>query len=138
MFDWILQNKDIIIAIGIISVITFVGSLIMIPVLVVNIREDYFIRKERDFKSMKKLEIFLYFAALVFKNILGILFILAGIAMLVLPGQGILTILLGVSLVNFPGKRKLELELVQREAVHKAINWIREKAGKKPLIIPED
>ena len=69
---------------------------------------------------------------MVFKNILGVLFILAGIAMLVLPGQGVLTILIGISFIDFPGKRKLEIEIIQKEPVQKAVNWIREKAGKEP------
>src|SRR5438445_9959440 len=35
------------------------------------------------------------------KNLLGVLFVLAGIAMLVLPGQGLLTMLIGLSFFGF-------------------------------------
>src|SRR5690606_8065807 len=42
------------------------------------------------------------------KNIVGWLLILAGLAMLALPGQGLLTILVGIVLVDLPGKRRLE------------------------------
>ena len=70
------------------------------------------------------------------KNVAGLIFLLAGIAMLVLPGQGLLTILIGVSLLDFPGKRRLELYLVQKRPVLRAINWIREKAQRPPLIVP--
>jgi hypothetical protein len=72
----------------------------------------------------------------ILKNIVGWAFILAGIAMLVLPGQGILTILIGVSLANFPGKYALERRLVRKPAVARTLNRIREKAGKPRLEIP--
>ena len=41
---------------------------------------------------------------LIAKNLLGFVLIVAGIAMLVLPGQGLLTIVVGVVLMNFPGR----------------------------------
>jgi hypothetical protein len=37
--------------------------------------------------------------------------LLAGIIMLVTPGQGIISIVLGLFLMEFPGKRKLELKV---------------------------
>jgi hypothetical protein len=73
---------------------------------------------------------------LVVKNVLGLVFVLAGVAMLVLPGQGILTILIGLSLMNFPGKRTLERRFVQQPMVLQAINWMRRKAGQPPLTVP--
>jgi hypothetical protein len=79
---------------------------------------------------------FLYIFLQILKNILGALFVLAGVAMLVLPGQGILTILIGLSLTDFPGKRDLELKLIKKPSVYKAINWMRRKYKKPPLQIP--
>jgi hypothetical protein len=70
------------------------------------------------------------------KNLLGLVFVLAGVAMLVLPGQGILTILIGLMLMNFPGKRGLEQRLVQQPSVWRAINWIRSKAHQPALEMP--
>jgi drug/metabolite transporter (DMT)-like permease len=70
------------------------------------------------------------------KNLLGIIFILAGVAMLILPGQGILTILLGIMLMNFPGKHTLERRIVQQPAVLRAINWMRTKANHPELKLP--
>ena len=75
----------------------------------------------------------------VLKNVTGVVFLLAGIAMLVLPGQGILTMLIGVSLMDFPGKRRLEARLVSQRVARQAINAIRRRFGKPPLILaPED
>ena len=76
-----------------------------------------------------------YWAWLVAKNIAGLIFILAGMAMLVLPGQGLISILLGLSLTNFPGKYRLERFLISRPAILRSVNWIRRKADKDPLII---
>ena len=69
------------------------------------------------------------------KNALGVVFVLAGVAMILLPGQGVLTILLGIMLTEFPGKYRFERWLVRRRAVLGAINWLRERAGRPPLIV---
>ena len=68
------------------------------------------------------------------RNALGAVLLAAGIAMLVLPGQGLLTILLGLMLVDFPGKRRAERALVARPNVFEALNWLRAKAGRPPLL----
>lgn len=68
------------------------------------------------------------------KTLVGILLLLVGIAMLVLPGQGLITILVGLSLIPFPGKRRLELFLLSRKEVRSALNWIRFKANKDPFV----
>ena len=72
------------------------------------------------------------------KTISLVLFVIAGITMLALPGQGILTILIGISLMNFPGKRKLELRIIGQHTIYKAVNWIRAKAHKPPLQLPPE
>ncbi len=138
MLDIILQNKTLLIGIGIMSVVTFLGSLIIIPILIINMDDDYFETKKKDTEDRSKAFNFFAIIIIVVKNILGILFVLAGVLMLVLPGQGIVTILIGISIANFPGKRKLELKLIRLTAIHNAINWIRAKAKKPPIIIPEE
>jgi hypothetical protein len=67
------------------------------------------------------------------KNIMGVLFVLAGIAMLILPGQGLLTILIGLMFLDFPGKYTLERKIVRQKKVHKSINWMRTKAKRPPV-----
>jgi hypothetical protein len=121
---------------GLFSVITFIASLLLIPVIVTRIPTDYFVDRQRHLSRLKSLHPVVYIALLVLKNLFGGLLVLAGIAMLVLPGQGILTILIGISLMNFPGKYTLERRLVSQPGVFKAINWIRKRAGKQQLIHP--
>ncbi len=138
MLDIILQNKNLLIGIGIMSVITFLGSLIIIPILIINMDDDYFESKKKDTEDRSKTFNIFAFIVNVLKNILGILFVLTGVLMLILPGQGIVTILIGISIANFPGKRKLELKLIRLKTIHNAINWIRAKAKKPPIIMPEE
>lgn len=70
------------------------------------------------------------------KNLLALLLVVLGIAMLVLPGQGILAILLGVMLGDFPGKLRLQQWLLARPNVMKSLNWLRRKFRKPPLDPP--
>ena len=70
---------------------------------------------------------------LVVRNVLGWIFVLAGIAMLVLPGQGLLSIIAGLVLIDFPGKRRFERRLLANHVVRDAMNWLRRRAGKPPF-----
>lgn len=72
----------------------------------------------------------------VFKNVLALMLVILGIAMLVLPGQGILSILLGVMLGDFPGKLRLQQWILSRPKVMKSLNWLRRKFGKPPFDRP--
>jgi hypothetical protein len=116
------------------SVLTFIGSLIAIPLILVRLPAHYF--DERHPRTwLKDHHPFLRLLALGLKNLFGVLFILAGIAMLVLPGQGVLTMLIGLSLIDFPGKLVLERKLVSTPMVLKTINLLRERFGRAPLIV---
>lgn len=68
------------------------------------------------------------------KITVGIVLLICGLAMLVLPGQGLITMLIGLSLLPFPGKNKIEQNLLSRESVRTSLNWIRIKANKDPFI----
>jgi hypothetical protein len=73
--------------------------------------------------------------AIIAKNLVGFVLLLAGIAMLVLPGQGVLTILIGVSLMDFPKKRLLEAKLIGQPLVFSGINRLRARFHKPPLTL---
>jgi len=120
-----------------ISALTFVGSLVVIPVLVSRMRSDYFLSRTPPAESWMGRHTAIWIGVYGLKNLLGIILLLAGIAMLVLPGQGVLTILVGITLLNFPGKRRLELRIVRLPRVLRAINWMRARANRPPLILPE-
>jgi len=107
--------------------------LLLSPWLVTRIREDYFTHRKRHRHRLQKQPAFMRISLIMIKNISGGVLILAGIAMLVLPGQGIITILLGMMLIDFPGKYKLELWVVKKPKILKSLNWIRKKVGHAPL-----
>jgi hypothetical protein len=71
----------------------------------------------------------------ILKNVVGVLFVLAGLSMLVLPGQGVLTILIGLSLVDFPGKQRLEARIIGQRSVFKAVNSLRARFGRPPFVL---
>jgi len=69
------------------------------------------------------------------KNLVGVVLILAGIVMLIGPGQGVLTILIGLIMVDIPGKRPIEAKIIGRPGVLAAANNLRERYGKPPLVL---
>ena len=137
IFTWMDENSYIVTASLIFSVVLFIASPFIIAWIAVRMPKDYFVGEERSDKVSSKLNPVLYYTFRVVKNLIGVVLVLAGIAMLVLPGQGILTILIGVSLIHFPGKYKVERWLVSRPAVFNSINWIRRKAEVPELISPD-
>jgi len=112
-------------------------SILITAIIVVRLREDYFLKHrqipEDSFKGQHPI---LRWLVLTLKNLLGLVLLLAGIAMLALPGQGLLTILMGLLLTNFPGKRFLELRIMGIPSILKSVNWIRAKADRPPLKLP--
>jgi hypothetical protein len=113
------------------------ASLLALPLVVINLPDDYFIRERRAPAYRKRRHPAVWLAVAVLKNLLGAALVAAGVAMLVLPGQGLLTILLGLSLLNFPGKYAFERRLVRRRGFARAFNRIRELAGRPRLQLPE-
>jgi hypothetical protein len=118
------------------SVVVALLGLILVPIAIARLPADHFVRTEPRPGSWRDRHPALRITLFVLRNALGVVLILAGIAMLALPGQGILTILLGLALVDGPGKRRLELALVRPKLVRRAIDWIRRKAGSPPLRFP--
>jgi hypothetical protein len=131
----ITSNEHLLWTLGVISLVTFFASLLIIPWLVVRIPVDYFAEEKRHFVSFKNHHLVLRIVLLVLKNLVGVVFIILGIGMLVLPGQGLLTILLGIIFLNFPGKYRMERWLIRLRPIHRAVDWLRHKAGEKPLIL---
>ena len=133
MLEWIRGHELALWWIGTLSLVAFFVTLILVTVLVVHIPPNYFLRKKRTLVNFGSPYSVIHPISIVLKNVFGIVFVLAGLAMLILPGQGIITILIGVMMLNFPGKRDLERRIVQQPKVLRAINWIRAKANRPAL-----
>jgi len=132
-----LFSKEVLWSLFILSIVGFIGSLIVIPFVLVRLPPQYFdVRYPRTW--MKEDHPVLRWVGLILKNVVGVVFFLAGVAMLFLPGQGLLTMLIGLSLVDFPGKRRLESKLIGQATVLKSINALRHKFGRPPLTVAND
>ena len=135
MFEWIGLPKEAIWWVVIASACMFGLALIAVPPLVIRIPADYFAHPHRSGADYPRRHSWFRWMWLIAKNMLAVGFLFFGVLMLVLPGQGILTILIGITLLDFPGKLKLQRWIVTRRGVLDPINWVREKAGKSPLVL---
>lgn len=134
--SWAEAHQGLLLFLAGLSVLMFVGSLIALPFLVARIPEDYFADPQRHSARLKRLHPVAYMSLRLLKNLVGWVLVLAGILMLVLPGQGILTIITGLVLSDFPGKYPLERRLASNRSVLNGINWIRRRGGHPPLMPP--
>jgi hypothetical protein len=116
-----------------VSIVLFVTSVAGIPWLVSRLPADYFKRGDPLLHSVRQPS--LRVALRIAKNILGVVLLAAGLAMLVLPGQGVLTLIVALVLIDFPGKRELERRLVSRPRVLRTLNRLRRRSGREPLVI---
>jgi uncharacterized membrane protein HdeD (DUF308 family) len=108
-----------------VSLVTFLGSLVAVPWIIGRMPTDYFIRsRQRQVRPLM----------LIARNVLGLVFVAAGIIMLVTPGQGLLTILVGLLIMSFPGKMHLQRRLLMVQGLRKALNWVRKRQGSPPMV----
>lgn len=131
------DHQSIVALVSVLSTLFFIGSLFVIPVMVSRLPVDYFIYGKRIRRDADNPRTFTESSLVLLKNITGVILVLLGIAMLVLPGQGLLTILIGLSLCNFPGKYALERKIVRTPSIFRGLNWLRNRAGKPPLELPD-
>jgi hypothetical protein len=133
--EWLHENETALWWLGALSVLTLVASAALLPAVVARMPADYFVKPAAPDSWRKRHPVvrFLFHGA---KNALGVVLLAAGVAMLVLPGQGILTMLAALALLDFPRKRRLELRIARMPRVLGAINWLRRRAGRPPLVVP--
>ncbi len=138
IIEWARQNQVLLQYLGVASFVTFLITPLAVWFLILRIPVDYFLPEgDRSADAFRESHPAIRLFILAVKNAAGIVFLLAGLAMLVLPGQGIVTILVGLTLLNFPGKRSLELRIIRQKKVLSAVNWIRSRSGKPGLKVPE-
>ncbi len=121
-----------------VSAISLLAGLLLAPVFITRIPVDYFCHSHRHRLSASSRHPLISLLIAGGKNLLGILFMAAGLLMLFLPGQGLLMLLAGLIIMNYPGKFALEGRLIQLPHVLPAINWLRTKYNHPPLLAPGD
>lgn len=133
MLEFIDANEDLFFCLTLIGIIGFIGSIIVIPWILVKLPPDYFYAEKRKKCPWGSCPDFVRYIILIIKNILGIILILIGIVMLFIPGQGILTILVGMIFTDFPNKYALLRRIVKKPKILSTINKLRKKAKQPPL-----
>ncbi len=114
--------------------VSFVASIVIVGIVIVKIPENYFsTHYQRDF--LPNTPWIVRWGAVIAKNLIGLILIAAGIVMLIGPGQGILTILIGLIMMDIPGKRPLEAKIIKRPAILSAVNDLRARYNKPPLVM---
>ncbi len=124
-------------AIALVSVLVVVVYAAVMFGAVSRVSSDYFVSREPAASTWRRRHPVVRFLGHVVKNVIGVLLLIIGLAMLVLPGQGLLTIVVALMLLDFPGKRRLTLRILRERHVRSAIDWMRARAGQPPLILPQ-
>lgn len=130
MGDWLDDHSGLVVTLTAASVALLVLSILAVPILVARLPEDYLLEAEGRTRPSHP-------ALRVVRAIGGGILLLAGIAMLVLPGQGLLTIAASLAILEFPGRRRLVTALFRRRIVARVIRSIRRRSGRPPLRILE-
>ena len=137
IISWSSMNSDLLFLLGSLSIFILIISVFMMVLIISFLPEDYFKSENRNLISSVQNSRYplLKLLVLITKNFFGILLLLSGILMLVLPGQGILTIITGLVFMDYPGKYKFERKLLKQKGVINSINWIRSRLSKPSLKI---
>jgi Na+/H+ antiporter NhaD/arsenite permease-like protein len=112
-------------SLGIFSILALLASVVLVPRFLAKLPPDYLRGHDQaEPTSMPRR---------ILRNVLGVVLVLLGVAMLVLPGQGLLTLLVGLLLVDFPGRRQLIHRVLGRPKVLALVNKLRAHRNAPPL-----
>jgi hypothetical protein len=115
-------------------VVSFGFSTLTVAVVMVKIPENYFSSHyQKDF--LPNTPWLMRWGAVIAKNVFGLFLIVIGIIMWIGPGPGLLTILFGLTMLDIPGKRPLEAQIIKRPSVLSAVNGLRAKYNRPPLVM---
>lgn len=123
---WMEPYVDWLALLGIVSGGLFVVTVFVLPFVIARMPADYFVRPPRPPRHP---------VWRVVRTGIGAVLVAAGVVMLFVPGQGVLTILAGLGVADFPGKRRIELWIVRRRSVTRALQWLRRRRGRPPLVL---
>lgn len=136
LMQWLMSQDQALWWLLAFSIVMCIATLIGGPWWAIRLPRDYFCHKSQHRPSDEPRTLISVLIT-VGRNLLGIMFVIAGILLLVLPGQGLLTLLVGIMLMDVPGKHRLAQWFFARGPLLRTINWIRAKGGKPPLITPD-
>jgi hypothetical protein len=135
-WQWVRHHEELFVWIGSLSLLTLIVSFITVPMVIRRMPHDYFLETSEGTEAIREQHPALRLVFLILKNLLGIVLVAGGLIMFFTPGQGILTLVIGILLMNFPGKRRFEIRLIRLKPLKRAVDWIRRRAGRRPLELP--
>ena len=136
MLPWIEAHSILLLSgLGVLGLATFVGSLIALPILIARLPVDHFISDRTRVRPWRSLHPVRSTVLVCLRNLLGMILIVGGVLMLVLPGQGILTIVIGLLMIDAPKKRAFQAWLLAWKPVNRGINWMRRKANQPEFML---
>ncbi|MDE0555434.1 MAG: hypothetical protein OXI24_14520 [Candidatus Poribacteria bacterium] len=131
LFEWVKAHG---LAVAIVSVGSFIGSILFCTLTITYLPSDYFQLK----KQVNRVEHpVLRLALKVLKNLLAAVLIVVGFIQIPLPGQGVLTMLIGIVISDIPGKRRLERRIIRLPSVLSTANGIRSRFRRPLLVLDE-
>lgn len=101
--------------------------------MLLRLPEDWLIAPRRPLRERLRRQGPLSLALFLARNLLAGALLVAGLIMLVTPGQGLLTVLVALALGEFPGRRALARRLLARPAIARTVQALRRRAGRPPL-----
>ncbi|MCC6215558.1 MAG: hypothetical protein IT376_11900 [Polyangiaceae bacterium] len=123
-------RPDVVAALSFASVGLFLLSALGLPWIVLRLPEDYFAATE-PFPRPRAHGA--RWAWRVGRNLVAAAFFVAGVAMVLLPGQGLLTIAVAIGLADLPGKHRVVRAIAFRPTVWRALGAIRRRGGRPPF-----
>ena len=120
---------------GVLGMVTFVTSLIALPIIVARLPVDHFIATCGRVLPWRSNHPVRNTLLAILRNLLGVALVIGGMVMLVLPGQGILTIVIGLLMIDIPKKRAFQAWLLAWKPVNRGISWMRRRAHQPEFVL---
>jgi len=116
MIEFVRHHEDLFLWLTIASVIGLIVSPVIVSWMVIQLPSDYFSYPKRQKYQWDNQVPIIRWGWIFLKNILGVVFVIGGIAMLALPG-----------------KYKIEKRIIKHRVILRSVNWLRKKAKKESL-----
>lgn len=131
LFEWLKAHG---VTLGIVSVGSFIGSILFCTLTIMYLPSDYFLLKRQVNRVEHSI---LRLVLKVLKNLCAGVLIIVGFIQIPLPGQGVLTMLIGIVISDIPGKRRLERRIIRLPSVLSTANGIRSRFRRPLLMLDE-
>jgi hypothetical protein len=131
ILDWFRNHDDLLLWATGASIIFYAAILLTMPLIAARMPLDYFKPEyQSPFRHDHPVIGGLIWLA---RNIAGGLLLVAGFAMVPLPGPGVPVVLMGLMITTLPARRHLMRMALRRRPVLNAFNWFRAKRGAPPF-----